>query len=79
MREMGLDRLAPYGYARVIRICDSDGKKRLESLGVTEGVVICRLFSAPGGDPTAYSVRGSVIAIRASDAENIIVGDGLWE
>ncbi|MCR5610295.1 MAG: ferrous iron transport protein A [Clostridiales bacterium] len=78
MREKGLDRLAPYGHAKVEKILDSAAKERLISLGVNEGVEVCRLFSAPSGDPTAYLVRGSVIAIRAQDAKNVIVGDGTW-
>ena len=78
MCETGLDRIKPYGFARVIRLIDSAARERLESLGVTEGVTISRLFSAPCGDPTAYAVRGSVIAIRAEDAKHIIVGGGTW-
>lgn len=68
-----LEKLPEGGVGRVIRIADCPIKPRLEGLGISEGASIAALFSAPSGDPTAYSVRGSVVAIRASDAGNVFV------
>ncbi len=48
-------------------------KPRLEGLGFTGGACAVRLFSAAGGDPTAYSIRGTVVALRSRDAAKIIV------
>ncbi len=31
------------------------------------------LGRSPGGDPSAYLIRGAVIAIRSEDCQNIIV------
>ena len=46
---------------------------RLREFGLIPGGVIrCRMRSA-GGDPTAYEIRGTVIAIRREDAARIRV------
>lgn len=41
---------------------------RLMDLGFTPGAGVRCLFAAPSGDPRAYMVRGSVIALRRADA-----------
>ena len=48
-------------------------RRRLMELGFTPGAVTIPLASATSGDPTAYWIRGTVIALRAEDAANIIV------
>ena len=48
-------------------------KSRMESMGITEGAEIIPLFKSPFGDPIAYGVSGSVIALRSSDCRWIIV------
>ncbi|MCI8805372.1 MAG: ferrous iron transport protein A [Clostridiales bacterium] len=48
-------------------------KNRLTELGFTEGCEITPLYISPLGDPTAYCIRGTIIALRGEDAENIIV------
>lgn len=48
-----------------------DLANRLEELGMTEGCVIRCLFNAPCKDPRAYSVRGTVLALRNADASRI--------
>ena len=68
-----LDKLPAGCAGRVEKIADHPIKPRLEGLGVTVGAELKALFSTPSGDPTAYSVRGSVVAIRASDAHNVLV------
>lgn len=47
--------------------------QRLQDLGFTFGCEITPLFRAPSGDPTAYGLRGSVIALRFCDAALIEV------
>ena len=47
-------------------------KERLRDLGFDEGTRVCCLGAAPLGDPRAYLIRGSVIALRAADARWII-------
>lgn len=48
-------------------------KKRIYDLGMLENTIIEPLYKSPFNDPTAYLVRGSVIALRNSDAKKIIV------
>ena len=42
-------------------------------LGITEGTRIQSLMHSPSGDPTAYIIRGAVIALRKKDAAHILV------
>ena len=54
-------------------VCGEDAmKRRLEDLGVVEGTRIACLMKSPLGDPTAYLIRGAVIALRAKDAQRIV-------
>lgn len=47
--------------------------RRLQEMGITKGVHICRKRQAPLGDPSVYFVRGSAVALRAQDAAHILV------
>lgn len=79
-RLFGLDRLPPFCAAEVVRVKDSEIAGRLSAMGITAGAKLVRLFSAPCGDPTAYGVRGTVVALRKKDASGIIIrSDGTWE
>lgn len=53
-------------------------KNRLIDLGLTAGCPIRCLYAAPCGDPRAYWVRGTVIAIRNCDAKGIEVYE-IWD
>jgi len=46
---------------------------RLKELGFTCGARVECLRRSFSGDPTAYLVKGTVIALRKNDAEGIIV------
>lgn len=48
-------------------------KNRLIDLGLFPGACLEPLFRAVCGDPTAYLIQNSVIALRRSDAEKIEV------
>lgn len=48
-------------------------RRRLLDIGLVEDTVIECLGRSPGGDPTAFLIRGAVIAIRSEDCENILV------
>lgn len=56
-------------------------RRRLLDLGFCEGTVLRCVQSSPAGDPIAYLVRGTVIALRKEDAANILVREGeyLWD
>lgn len=54
-------------------------RRRLLDLGLVEGTEVECLGRSPGGDPSAYLVRGAVIAIRAEDGRKVLIerrGDG---
>lgn len=46
-------------------------KRRTLDLGMINGTKIKLLYKSPFGDPKAYLVRGSVIALRNEDSEKI--------
>ena len=48
-------------------------KKRLLDIGMVKGVKIKPALISPGKDMVAYYIKGSLIAIRKSDTENIMV------
>ena len=48
-------------------------RRRLRDIGLIEGTKVkCKLIS-PCGNPKAYIIRGSLIAIRNEDARNIYI------
>ena len=48
-------------------------KQRLYDIGLVPGTKIKVVHQSPSGNPRAYLVRGSVIALRNCDAEKITV------
>ncbi len=48
-------------------------RRRFFDLGIIEGTNIKVLYGGPFGDPKAYLIRGTVIAIREEDGEKIEV------
>lgn len=52
---------------------ESPIKKRLCDIGITRGTIVTHLFDSPMGDPAAYLVRNTVIALRSRDASKIEV------
>ena len=48
-------------------------KRRLFDIGMIEGTKIKAILSSPWQDPIAYLVRGTMIALRKEDSQNIIV------
>lgn len=51
--------------------CEENIKRRLMDLGIVRGTEIKAILKSPSGNPKAYEVRGSVIAIRSEDAKKI--------
>lgn len=57
-------------------------RRRLLDLGFSKGTLIKCLQYSPSGDPIAYMLRGTVIALRKEDACQILVckgGDDPWD
>lgn len=71
-----LSGLRPGEAGRVVAIsrrCRAPERRRLMDLGVLPGTVIRAEMISPTGDPTAYRVRGALIALRAAQAQLIRV------
>lgn len=48
-------------------------RRRFSDLGIIKDTVIEPIYVSPFGDPKAYLIRGTVIAIRKEEAEKIRV------
>ncbi len=61
----------------------SEMRRRLRDIGLVEGTKVVCTGKSPGGDPSAYLIRGAVIAIRAADGQNIQIEphgeEALWD
>lgn len=62
------------GSARVVNILTIDAnRRRLLDLGLVPGSMIEVIRRSPAGNPTAYLIKGTVIALRNEDARQILV------
>lgn len=53
--------------------CNGHIRRRFLDLGFIPGTILMPLFKSPFGDPTAYQIRGILLAIRKEDADSILV------
>lgn len=51
--------------------CAPSIQRRLLDLGLVRGTEIKTIFQSPFGDPTAYEIRNTLIALRKKDAQFI--------
>ena len=59
---------------RVQKVSGTDSMSvRLRDIGLIDGTQLTCLGKSPLGDPTAYLVRGAVIALRKKDASKVLV------
>jgi len=60
--------------ARVVRLLvEGLTRRRLLDLGLLPGTEVRTVMRSPLGTPTAYDIRGSVLALRTEDASKIVV------
>lgn len=52
---------------------EGSDRRRLMDLGFTPGATVVRLQTSPLGDPIAFEVRGSVIALRQDQCDQVEV------
>lgn len=52
-------------------------RRRILDLGIVPGTVLTCIGKAPAGDPIAYLVRNTVIALRSEDANQIYIDSKL--
>ena len=60
------------GRVKCLRTGEGIGR-RLMDLGFTPGTEIACLLNAPGGSMRAYRVRGTMIALRRREAQQVIL------
>lgn len=53
--------------------CTGNIRRRLLDLGLVKGTKITPIFKSPSGDPTAYEIRRTLIALRKEDSKHITV------
>lgn len=62
------------GIGRIFNLTAAEStRRRMLDLGFIRNTLVEALQRSPSGDPTAYQVRGAVIALRSEEAANIIV------
>ncbi|ADY57176.1 FeoA family protein [Syntrophobotulus glycolicus DSM 8271] len=63
------------GFACTVAALRLDGllRRRIMDMGIIPGTTVECIRKGPAGDPTAYSVRGTTIALRKEDAAKINV------
>lgn len=72
MRKKPLCDLAPGEKAEIVSVPEGGAlKRRFADLGITPGTLVECVLKAPLGDPSAYKIRGAVIAIRRCDCSEI--------
>lgn len=60
--------------AVVERLCvHGNMRRRLLDIGLCDDTEVCCVGRSPMGDPSAYLIRGAVIAIRSSDSRGVKV------
>mgnify|MGYP000946642861 CR=1 FL=1 len=65
----------PTGAFGLVKKLTSSGieRRRMLDLGLIGGTRVESLRKSPAGDPTAYQIRGAVIALRSEEASKILV------
>ena len=63
------------GQKAVVRELRSTGsmRRRLLDIGLIKNTRVECIGRSPGGDPSAFLIRGAVIAIRSEDLKDILV------
>ena len=51
--------------------CNGNIRRRLLDLGLVKGTKITPVFRSPSGDPTAFEIRKTLIALRKEDSKLI--------
>lgn len=71
---LSLNDIAP-GECAVISSVQSTGsmRRRLLDIGLIQNTNVECLGRSPGGDPSAFLIRGAVIAIRSEDCADILI------
>lgn len=73
-QQLSLDDIVPGQQAVVCTLLATGSmRRRLLDIGLVKDTRVECLGRSPGGDPSAFLIRGAVIAIRAKDCKNILI------
>lgn len=61
------------GEKAVVREVNSPGsiRRRLMDIGLVEGTVVECIGRSPFGDPSAFQIKGAIIALRREDSNTV--------
>ncbi len=67
--------LIPCGRSAKVKELTASGnlRRRMLDLGLVVDTYVESMRKSPSGDPTAYEIRGAVIALRSEEASQILV------
>lgn len=69
-----LNCLAPGSSAEVVGLqATGFTRRRLLDIGLVPGTRVEVIRHSPSGDPTAYKIRGAIIALRREDSMQVLV------
>lgn len=72
--KLSLNDIEPGQKARVKSLLSNGSiRRRLLDIGLIEDTEVECLGRSPSGDPSAFLIRGAVIAIRSEDCSNILL------
>ena len=70
----GLNELLPGDKAIVKKLLKKGSmRRRMQDIGLREGVSVECVGRSPGKDPAAYIIKSAVIAIRDEDSRQVLV------
>lgn len=74
MMNQTLDTLAigESGYVETIEI-EGSIRRRFLDIGLTPGCKVTCVLTSPSKNPSAYLIRGAIIAIRKEDAKGVLI------
>lgn len=72
--------LRPGQRARVAAVAgEAAMRRRLLDMGLIPGTAVACVAASPAGDPSAYLIRGAVVALRRRDAAEVALeGAAVW-
>ena len=74
MKNTSLDKLDIDKSATISTLhCSGDLRRRLLDLGLVNGTNIKAILKSPMGNPIAYEIRGTTIALRKEDSKLITI------
>lgn len=75
-KQLSLCDLMPGQCAKIKELLNKDNmRRRLLDIGLVSDTSVECVGKSPMGDPSAFLIRGAVVAIRSDDCKNIIINN----